>query len=318
MKKKIILLIISTTLLLSACNQSSGEVNTHELQENTVDSATSSPTNDESSSSDSSVEDYSDYVGLWSTDGSHITDSGAEFNIEIQGNEITNASLYTQTSSFDRFAEVDNITGTIIDGTCTYEFTDDGWDNSGTLLIQLKDNTITIDVEDFVLSEDNVIGYGINGHYDLIKVQDDDSQTTTSDTTLNKYNDDWTEEQMLAEIDKRSHYKDETSYYPDFLRYKEVVRECTDISVDCYPLFNTDTQYYQATDFENVPPIIIHLAKNEIYARHGYIFTDEDLNNFYLTQLWYLPEVQAADFDDSVFNEYEKYNLELLSQLDTY
>lgn len=67
-----------------------------------------------------------------------------------------------------------------------------------------------------------------------------------------------------------------------------------------------------------MPPLIIHLAKNEIYARRGYIFNNPDLNNFYLTQLWYVPEIQAADFDDSVFNEYEKYNLELLSKLDTY
>ena len=33
-------------------------------------------------------------------------------------------------------------------------------------------------------------------------------------------------------------------------------------------------------------------------------------------QLWYVPTVEAEDFDDSVFNEYERANLQLLSQLD--
>ncbi|WP_442960233.1 YARHG domain-containing protein [Pseudobutyrivibrio sp. YE44] len=66
----------------------------------------------------------------------------------------------------------------------------------------------------------------------------------------------------------------------------------------------------------NDSPRIIYLAKNEIYARHGYIFSDSDLNNYFMSQLWYIPEIAPADFDDSVFNEYEKANLQLLSQLD--
>ncbi|MCR5321215.1 MAG: YARHG domain-containing protein [Lachnospiraceae bacterium] len=148
--------------------------------------------------------------------------------------------------------------------------------------------------------------------------QNDNSEKTTGSTEFKKYNDDWTEEQILEEIRVRKPYREVTAYYSDFLKYMEEVRECTDIAVYCYPLFQTDTQFYQASDFENVPPLIIHLAKNEIYARRGYIFNNPDLYNFYLTQLWYVPEIQAADFDDSVFNEYEKYNLELLSKLDTY
>ncbi|MBQ8488672.1 MAG: YARHG domain-containing protein [Pseudobutyrivibrio sp.] len=32
--------------------------------------------------------------------------------------------------------------------------------------------------------------------------------------------------------------------------------------------------------------------------------------------MWYIPEVKPEDFDDSVFNEYEKANLQILSGLD--
>ena len=35
-------------------------------------------------------------------------------------------------------------------------------------------------------------------------------------------------------------------------------------------------------------------------------------------QLWYIPSVKAEGFDDSVFSDIEKRNLELLNRLDTY
>lgn len=60
------------------------------------------------------------------------------------------------------------------------------------------------------------------------------------------------------------------------------------------------------------------LAKNEIYARHGYIFKNEDLYNYFMGCVWYNPTCKAEDFDDSVLNEYEKANLEILASMDTY
>lgn len=34
--------------------------------------------------------------------------------------------------------------------------------------------------------------------------------------------------------------------------------------------------------------------------------------------VWYNPTCKAEDFDDSVLNEYEKANLEILASMDTY
>lgn len=82
------------------------------------------------------------------------------------------------------------------------------------------------------------------------------------------------------------------------------------------PLFFTDMKYYTADDFKNAPKLIIHLAKNEVYARHGYIFKDTELQNYFMGCLWYTPTCESSDFDDSVFNKYEKANLKLLAELD--
>ena len=122
------------------------------------------------------------------------------------------------------------------------------------------------------------------------------------------------------EIDRRitegaAHYQ-ASKYYSDVVDYWENTREARDISNVLEPLYFTDMKYYKEEDFRNDPPTVIHLAKNEIYAKHGYIFKDEDLNNYFLGCAWYQPSVTGAEFDDSVFNDFERKNLELLAELD--
>jgi hypothetical protein len=123
---------------------------------------------------------------------------------------------------------------------------------------------------------------------------------------------------MIAAIEEKSSYRKKCSFYNQVTEYMENVREVRDISYVVEPLYYTDLLYYDILDFEDAPMLIIHLAKNEIYAKHGYIFKDPDLNNYFMGQLWYNPSCKPEDFNDSVFNECEKENLKLLVELDTY
>ncbi len=123
---------------------------------------------------------------------------------------------------------------------------------------------------------------------------------------------------MIEAINERSQYYRASAYYSEIIDYWENTREVRDISNVIEPLFETDKKYYTKEDFESEPMLVIHLAKNEIYARHGYIFTNEDLYNYFMGCIWYNPTCDSTDFDDSIFNEYEKANLEILSDLDTY
>lgn len=116
-------------------------------------------------------------------------------------------------------------------------------------------------------------------------------------------------------IERASYYR-ASSYYEEITEYWEQTRGATDISNVTEPLYYTGMKYYTVKDFENEPAIVIHLAKNEIYARHGYIFKDPDLNNYFMGCAWYQPVWGSDEFDDSVFNDYERKNLELLSSLD--
>ena len=259
-----------------------------------------------------SPEDYSSYEGSWTLDGALLRDSGACLDIKISDGNNLEGDIYTRQSLSGRDAEIENISGTIVDGQCSYYFTDDGWDGSGTLIISLADEKIHVEVKDYVMPDSNVVGYGIHGSYDFIRLD----ESNKNPYNLKKYSEDWDDDQILEELEKRAQFRDSCFFYKDYIAYMEQVRECTDIAVYCYPIYDTDKRYYEASDFSDDPWIIINIAKNEIYARHGYIFTDPDLYDFFMGQLWYVPTVEAEDFDDSVFNEYERANLQLLSQLD--
>ena len=259
-----------------------------------------------------SIEDYSSYEGSWTLDGKPLNGNGAELTVQINnGNQLT-GSMCKEEDICDRFAEIENISATITNGECYYSFSDDGWGDTGTLYIVLSDNRVKVEVQDFVMSDENLIGYGIDGTYDLIKVD----ETNDIAIEFEKYNEDWDDDKISDENKKRRNYRDNCSFYSEFVAYMEEVRGVTDISYNCYPLYDTDSKYYEASDFINDSSRIIYLAKNEIYARHGYIFSDPDVYDFFMSQLWYIPEVKPEDFDDSVFNEYEKANLQVLSGLD--
>ena len=137
-------------------------------------------------------------------------------------------------------------------------------------------------------------------------------------TVYPSYNSSWTEEELVNAVNERSQYYRASAYYFEIIDYWENVREVRDISNLIEPLFETDKKYYTKEELENEPMLVIHLAKNEIYARHGYIFVNEDLYNYFMGCIWYSPTCDSADFDDDVFNEYEKANLEILAALDTY
>lgn len=128
---------------------------------------------------------------------------------------------------------------------------------------------------------------------------------------------DLSEEELIGLLNERMEYYRKSAYYPEITDYWENVREVKDISNHITPLYESDIRYLTREDLALDPPVVIHLSKNEIYARHGYIFKDQDLYNYFMGCIWYTPAVDPEDFSDEVFNECEKENLKLLEELDT-
>lgn len=84
------------------------------------------------------------------------------------------------------------------------------------------------------------------------------------------------------------------------------------------PVFDSDTRYYSKDELQQISwkPGLLSVFRNEIYARHGYIFKNETLNEFFGAYAWYYGQETADTFDTGVFNEYEKANLKLAVEME--
>lgn len=70
--------------------------------------------------------------------------------------------------------------------------------------------------------------------------------------------------------------------------------------------------YYDEDQFYDMDEENLYLARNELYARHGYMFKKEDLQQYFGVKAWYEPS--RAEVPDSELNEYEKANLTLIQE----
>lgn len=59
----------------------------------------------------------------------------------------------------------------------------------------------------------------------------------------------------------------------------------------------------------------LRIARNEIYARHGRIFTSEDLQNYFNACSWYVGTIPASQFSESLLNDIEKKNVAFLQKM---
>lgn len=74
----------------------------------------------------------------------------------------------------------------------------------------------------------------------------------------------------------------------------------------------SNSSYLSEDTVKNMSSSEVDLAINEIYARHGLIFTNPELDSYFRSQDWYTPRYTISEFDMGVLNEYEEANFNLL------
>lgn len=73
-------------------------------------------------------------------------------------------------------------------------------------------------------------------------------------------------------------------------------------------LFNSDSKYITAADLDKMTQEEVRLVLNEMYARHGYIFTLDTFKQYFGAKPWYTPRYASAEEAESFFNDFEKQN----------
>lgn len=117
---------------------------------------------------------YESYSGKWTVSPGYIAayenpmpESGNELTCSISNGNEFYGNLFIEQEMTERIASVEDIVGTIQNGELFFDFADDGWGGAGTLHIMFLPNQINVEVLNHKIAEENVIGYGVSGNYEM-------------------------------------------------------------------------------------------------------------------------------------------------------
>lgn len=77
-------------------------------------------------------------------------------------------------------------------------------------------------------------------------------------------------------------------------------------------LDDSDWRTYTRAQLSGLTTEELIIARNEIFARHGYIFTDPDLLEYFSAMEWYIPRIPADRFTEDLLNSTERSNIATL------
>ncbi len=84
-----------------------------------------------------------------------------------------------------------------------------------------------------------------------------------------------------------------------------------------YILPESDSKMYTRAELEGLSVWELYLARNEVFARYGRQFKNDDLADYFSSQPWYNGEYSPEDFDGWFSpNEYEKANMDLILEIE--
>ena len=80
----------------------------------------------------------------------------------------------------------------------------------------------------------------------------------------------------------------------------------------------SDSRVLSDSDLQGITRSDLTLARNEIYARHGRMFKDDDIRTYFESQAWYAGIVPADQFSESVLSKTEKTNISTIKAYEDY
>jgi hypothetical protein len=90
----------------------------------------------------------------------------------------------------------------------------------------------------------------------------------------------------------------------------EEANQNTEASEYIFP--DSASRYLTDADVKNMTAQQLNYAKNEIYARRGRMFSSPELQKYFASKSWYKGTISADSFSDSIFNDYERANVDFL------
>lgn len=86
----------------------------------------------------------------------------------------------------------------------------------------------------------------------------------------------------------------------------------SDSETDGFVFSNSDSEYLTKKQLKKLTKEEETIARNELYARRGYIFSkNQEMKEYFESQSWYVGEFENQEEVDAMFNDYERANKEL-------
>ena len=83
-----------------------------------------------------------------------------------------------------------------------------------------------------------------------------------------------------------------------------------------YIIPESSTRILTNADVEGMSADQLRYARNEIYARHGRMFKDAALQQYFSSKSWYEPTISADSFSEGLLSETEKRNIDFLKSVE--
>lgn len=81
-----------------------------------------------------------------------------------------------------------------------------------------------------------------------------------------------------------------------------------------YIFYDSDSRYLTGDELSGLSSWELKVARNEIYARHGRLFKDDALQEYFNSCYWYNGYISPDSFNDNVLNDVELYNIKLIKK----
>ena len=139
----------------------------------------------------------------------------------------------------------------------------------------------------------------INEYKKKIKDMENDVTSEESSEDLDYYDD-----SDLSEDDYDSDLDEDSDNYSDSSEESE------------YVLPDSAKRKLKKSDLKGLSKEELRIARNEIYARHGRMFDDKNLQKYFDSQSWYDGSVPASEFSEDVLSSVEKKNVAFIRQFE--
>ena len=104
----------------------------------------------------------------------------------------------------------------------------------------------------------------------------------------------------------------EDEFEEDEYEYEEEEEEDYSYNNQDYVLPQSSSTYITESDLYGLTQEECRIARNEIYARHGRMFKDAELQEYFNSKSWYTPTIPADSFQESMLNVYERQNKDVI------